>query len=190
MWATFLPMWLSSEWNESLRLAIDRYIDANEDASVELSTVKAVVGLEQLAWAFCMEHGGRDRQKFLSLPLHTRLEPLIGWAGLHRHIPRQLTSIKRHYKRGSHESAVHVLTQIRNGVVHAHVRERIVGLPLQVRFEARQVALWYLELCYYACLITMAGTTAGWILAIRLSRVNPYRGENPNVEGKVHRVHG
>lgn len=134
------------EWRDSLPLAIDFYLRANDVGEVETSLLLSHAGLELLAWVVLVEVTGLvNRQGFERLRFSDHLRLLLGWAGVPVSIPEDCKDLQAVSADGDWDGPF-ALSELRNGIVHPPKRKRTYETSLMARVDAVQLALRFYEL--------------------------------------------
>jgi hypothetical protein len=146
----FLERWRDETWNEPLLLALHWYGEANMSAGgVEGSVILAQAAFEVLAWTLLVE----DKQVlsedgFQKLPAMDKLRLLISDCGIPLGIPTSLSHLMAIAGAENWKDGPQALTEIRNALVHSNPKKRrkVLGASAEVRHDASDLSLWYLEL--------------------------------------------
>ncbi|MBI3976277.1 MAG: hypothetical protein HY334_07785 [Armatimonadetes bacterium] len=155
MFPGMVSRWSDADWQQVLRLAIDLYVTANQQASTGASQVGLVVAqsaLELLAWAVLVERRQVvSPEGFEKLAAADTLRLLLELAGVPREIPAALGALcsasPPGQKGGAWRDGPHAITDLRNGVVHPTRSRRLkLGVPDLPWLDAASLTLWYVEL--------------------------------------------
>lgn len=146
----FLERWRDETWNEPLLLALHWYGEANMSAGgVEGAVILAQAAFEVLAWTLLVE----DKQVlsedgFQKLPAMDKLRLLISDCGIPLGIPSSLSRLTEIAAAENWKDGPQALTEIRNALVHSNPKKRrkVLGASTEVRHDASDLSLWYLEL--------------------------------------------
>jgi hypothetical protein len=150
----FTELWKDSLWREALLLSIHWYLEANSNSSVETSIVLTQTGLEALHYIKNVEKGSLSLENFGKMESHQRIKNLLLDTKFQIDVPNNLheLSIWAH-QRGTRIgdktvslTGPEAITQMRNGIVHPNIRERVRKSSFGERLQAKQLGLLYLEL--------------------------------------------
>ena len=150
----FLTWW--QNWEESARLGLYWYLEANYNSLTEQNIILAQIALELIAWVFIVEKEKTvSKKEFDKLPASDKLRKLFSQFSIPLEIPcsnnvlndlRQLAS-ESNWKDGSH-----ALTAMRNAIVHPETKKRnqIYSATFEAKIGNAHLGLWYLELTLLA----------------------------------------
>jgi hypothetical protein len=145
----FMAKFESSVWSPALRLAIFWYLEANANSGLETAIVLSQSALELLAWALLVEESPRySSTAFGRLSAEERVRALLTTLS----IPVRLPAYARGLRRLGSVDGPDSLVTIRNALVHFRRAKHSVldRTPTDVRLEAVQLSLQYLELAILA----------------------------------------
>ena len=141
-----MEKWTDPQWRKLLATAIHIYIEANTSGTPETSIILSQAAWELLAWVYLVEikeiWGVRT---FEDHSAAERLRQLLGCAKIPVAIPPTFKNLATHFASASIDGP-DCVTQIRNGVVHPSIRQKALGIPAMVRYEAANLSLTYVEL--------------------------------------------
>lgn len=135
-------------------LALHWYVEANMCAGgVEGAVVLAQTSFELLAWTLLVEERRVLSEESFQpgkLPAMDKLRLLISACGIPLDIPSSLTQLVAFGKANGCSDGPQTLTQVRNTLVHSNPKKRrkLFDADSQVREEASDLSLWYLELIF------------------------------------------
>jgi hypothetical protein len=141
-------LWSDSTWRDTLTLAISMFVDANRNASPEVSLLTSQAALELLAWVILVEKGPLSRRSFEAIPGRAagRIGALLRYCQIPTAIPSALHNLRSFARRHGWKSGAATIVGIRNGIVHPTKRKRSFSSSAIQRYEARQLTSWYVEL--------------------------------------------
>lgn len=150
----FIIWW--QNWEESARLALYWYLEANYNPLAEQNILITQVALELIAWVLIVEKDETiSKVGFDKLPASDRLRILFSKFGIPLKIPYSNAFLKDLQQLASQESWVdgsHAFTSMRNAIVHPETkkRNRIYNAPSMAKIGTAYLGLWYLELTLLA----------------------------------------
>lgn len=150
----FLTWW--QNWEESARLALYWYLEANYTKINEQSIILVQVALELIAWVLIVEKDKTlSKTQFKKLPASDNLINLFSKFSIPLEIPfssNLLTDLRQIASESNWIDAPHAFTKIRNGIVHPETRKRnkIHNAPSLTKLGTAFLGLWYLELVLLA----------------------------------------
>ena len=167
----FLDWW--QEWDESERIALYWYFEANSSSEIHQKIILTQVALELISWVILVE-----KEKIVSpngfdkLPASDKLRILLSKFKIPLSLPPnvapQSSSLTSSFmptrtilqdlvnlaseKDNKWIDGLHAFTEMRNGIVHPKKtkREKIYNSSFQAKYEASDLGLWYLELVLLA----------------------------------------
>lgn len=157
----FRDLWKQPTWRQTLGEVVHWYIEANLNAgAIEGSLVLAHAGLERLSWVHLVGHRGRDAAAFDKQPSGRRIEALLTDLQISSDLPALLAPDLTSWA-GSHgfRTGPWAMSEVRNTLVHPRRREILTPTSPQVRIQARQLALRYVELA----LLALCGYTGKYV---------------------------
>jgi len=157
----FLDRWLNCSWRESLRIAIDWYVESNSTGvNIEGSIILAQAGLELLCSVVLEEQRKKAlKQEFAKRrPIFSRkLEELLLQSEVSLEVPLDLIGLRKlsESKKANISNGAKVLAKLRNNLTHPEEDNRQELFTLfkstQVRVEALILSLWYIEVVLLRC---------------------------------------
>jgi hypothetical protein len=133
-------------WYEVISKAINWYLASHESVSIEQSIVWSQLCIELLAWAKFVELSSYiSKSGFNSLDLGNRLRLLLSTLEIPTSIPSELSELEKVAK-GNGWDGPQAIAEIRNGIAHPNLRERLIKNGEQVMYEVKKLSLWYSEL--------------------------------------------
>lgn len=134
-------------WRDAVFVAVSWYVEASTLAgTVETAYVLTQAALEMLATvAFVEEAKSVSQSGWRKLPAADKLRLLLQWAGIPLSIPKELAGVSSFALGKKWPDGPQALAEMRNGVAHG-LQERVLGAPTAVRYQLKQLGLWYLEL--------------------------------------------
>jgi hypothetical protein len=150
----FCGLWERPSWNQALRESIYWFLDANLNAgAIEGSLILAHATLERLTWTYIVgELGLFTPKNFDGLGSEKRIEALLTQLKIPRAVPRSLRALVAWGRRQGVRHGPGVIARLRNKLVHPTPsgRQAVAEASRKTRFQARQLALWYIELVILA----------------------------------------
>jgi hypothetical protein len=150
----FRDLWNQATWRQPLAEIIFWYVDANLNAgAIEGSLVLAHATLERLSWVHFVGHRGLDPDAFDRVDggAACRIALLLADLNIPLELPSSLVPELAAWASGENViGGPRVATKVRDTLVHPRRRERMAETSPQVRIQARQLALWYVELVLLA----------------------------------------
>ena len=167
----FLDWW--QKWDESERIALYWYLEANSVSSIEQTIILTQVALELISWVVLVEKEKTiSMNGFDKLPASDKLRILLSRFRIPLNLPPKISPLspslaasfipKRHIlqdlvnlaseKNNKWVDGLHAFTEMRNGLVHPkkNKREKIHNSSFKAKHEASDLGLWYLELIFLA----------------------------------------
>lgn len=167
----FLDWW--QKWDESERIALYWYLEANSVSSIEQTIILTQVALELISWVTLVEKEKTiSTNGFDKLPASDKLRILLSRFRIPLNLPPKISPLssslaasfipKRHIlqdlvslaseKNNKWVDGLHAFTEMRNGLVHPqkNKREKIHNYSFKAKHEASDLGLWYLELVFLA----------------------------------------
>lgn len=175
----FLRLWQDSLWGDSLSRAIYWFIEGNRNASaVETTMITTQAALELLIWVHYIEDKAiLSAEGFDKLPASDRIRLALSNLKMANQIPSELTNLVALSKKLSCEDGPHILTEIRNKLIHPKgttKRKSITSSASDSLIEAQELGLLYLELF----ILWLCGFNGKYA----------YRLRNPKHQGQVQQV--
>jgi hypothetical protein len=147
----FLKLWLDDAWEETVRVAIHWYVEANAQAgSIEGSIVLTQTAFELLSHAVLVEHNSwLSGEGYDKLSASDRFRLLFRWASIPSTIPAELKSLTKDAKADNWHDTSTAMTMIRNSITHPTQknRKKLGKHSIETRYEVWTLGLWNLELC-------------------------------------------
>ena len=143
-------------WEESERLVLGWYLEANYNPLAEQNILIAQIALELIAWVLIVEKDKTiSKVGFDKLPASDKLRILFSKFGIPLGIPYSNAFLKELQQLASQENWVdgsHAFTSMRNAIVHPETkkRNRIYNASPMAKTGAAFLGLWYLELILLA----------------------------------------
>ena len=135
IFAAFWQKWRTG-W-KSLGRIMSLYAESNEAENVDVSIILAQVALETFTH---LSIGPKPRE----LPTGEWIAQALNAIGIATDVPGRLSELKGFQKRKGWKHGPHVIVEFRNPMIHAVSDDDEVSID--VYHEAKQLALWYLEL--------------------------------------------
>ncbi len=141
-------------WNDTIKIAIHWFIEANNDAGgVEGGIVLIQNALELLCWNFLVEDRGvLSKTKFEDVSAADNIRTLLQQMKIPTDIPSSLKGllIVASSLNASGQLRIPdgpgIFAKIRNMIVHPKKGIPILNLPFEARMQAKELGLWYLEM--------------------------------------------
>jgi hypothetical protein len=143
-----IGLWSDPTWRDTLTLAISMFVDANKNASPEVSLLTSQAALELLAWVVLVERGPLSPGAFKAIGggATGRISALLRSCQIPTAIPSALQNLRAFARRYGWKTGPTTVVGIRNGIVHPTQRKRSFSSSATQRYEARALASWYVEL--------------------------------------------
>lgn len=144
----FMGLWANKDWHRPLRMAVSMYISANQGGSglgLDLALLIIQAALELLSSTygeFDQSNAPKALTNARSQRASDNLRNFISRQGIPLEIPPTFESL-RNIPGKRWDDSMHVLTDLRNGLVH---RGGDDAIPSRVYYEAWRLSMWYLEL--------------------------------------------
>jgi hypothetical protein len=162
----FMRLWKDPDWNQTLRVAIHWYIESNAQAgAIEGALVLHQLAIELLASRLFVE----ERRKYTEaqfrktnlFPAETKMKLLLTEAKIPTAIPVNLANLAGVGQTENWADGPITRTRLRNCITHPTGRNRqtLDRVSSSARFEAINLALWYLELI----LLWLMGYNGGYV---------------------------
>ena len=130
----FWELFAEEEWNDTIRRAIDWYLNSNNSA-IHVGIVLAQAALESLSY--------RINQKKVT-PIAKALKMALKEVGIDDGIPSHCLHLKELSERNNWAHGPKAITKIRNDIVHAENKYGCIRVEAQL--DAWHLSLWYIEL--------------------------------------------
>ncbi len=153
VFAGFHDLWNRPSWKQALPAIIYWYVEANLNAgAIEGSLVLAHATLERLSWVHFVGHKRVDGGYFDARGAACRIAVLLADLGIPVELPHTLAPDLAAWASGEKNATrgPGAVTKVRDTVVHPPASERMAPASAEVRIQARQLALWYVELVLLA----------------------------------------
>jgi len=151
LWKNFSTLWSNDNDKDFIDSAIHWYLEANKNAGyLEGSLIMIQVGLELLYNWLIIEKKklliGKDAD---SISASNKIRLLLSQIKLKTDLPGSLKALLQFIKDNDLDDGVEAFVQIRNALVHAQEekRKKLLAIDQQVKIDALELGLWYLELC-------------------------------------------
>jgi hypothetical protein len=134
-------------WSEDMLHAVYWYLESNAHVGgTDGSLMLGQVGLELLSWNYLVE----DKENltpngFNKLDASDQFRLLISLCGIPLDVPAALTHLDR-FAKAENFDGPGAITDIRNKIVHPGKRSKKPRPATMEIYEARELALWYIEL--------------------------------------------
>jgi hypothetical protein len=146
-WPGFFRLWMTESWRDPIAAAISWYVEAAKGVLVESHFVLGQAALELLSWVENVERRGLvSAHGFNALPASDHLQLLLVLAKISPELPDALSDLKKRAKASNWANGPSALTELRNGVVHPKIRDRVFGTEMKIRAEAWRLMMHYLQL--------------------------------------------
>lgn len=143
----FLSLLENEDWKDTLHTVIYWYARSNDISGqgVDTGIVLTQIAIEHLSFEYTVNQKKLlDAEGFKKLVASNKFRILLSSLNLPLDIPDTLPHLKKLAKKYSYTDAAHVLTAVRNSMVHSeHKREEN---STSIYYEAWLLGLWYLEL--------------------------------------------
>jgi len=137
--------WADPNWKDVVTWAISWLIESDKAVNADTSIVLSQAGLELLAWAQLVLRRKMSARKFEALEAHKALSDLLDAVCIPTRLPNGTMLEEMHDLASKcHVEGPEAFTRVRNAVVHPRRGERRPSPEL--RIEASQLGLWYLQL--------------------------------------------
>ncbi|MEM7087806.1 MAG: hypothetical protein AAF489_16610 [Bacteroidota bacterium] len=148
----FYSLWKgSSQGKDFLISVVHWYIEANNNSGyTEGSIILSQVALELLYnWLVVEKYGLLHGKDAASISASNKIRLLLSKLDISTKVPHDFIHLKRFVdSEADLTDAPDCITTIRNALVHSQIekREKILKISLDIKLEALQVSLWYIEL--------------------------------------------
>lgn len=149
LWYKFSKLWKNKEHREFLVSVMHWYIEANmQSGFTDGAIIMAQTGLELIYnWLIV------EQKKFISgadadnLSASNKIRLVLSTINLSNDVPDSLSNLKSFLGNGVTD-APEAFVQIRNAIVHSQSskRKKLRNVSNMLKYEALQLALWYIEL--------------------------------------------
>jgi hypothetical protein len=150
----FADLWADATWHHPLREIIFWYVEANLNAgAIEGSLVLAHATLERLSWVHWVGHRTVNAASFDGIQggAACRIALLLADLDIPIGLPSPLVPDLAAWANSENiVGGPPAVTKVRDTLVHPRRRELLAPTSPQVRIQARQLALWYVELALLA----------------------------------------
>ena len=150
----FLTWW--HNWEESERLALYWYLEANYNPLAEQNILIAQIALDLIAWVLLVEKNKSfSKTKFNDLKTVDRLRKLFSQLSIPLNIPEPgtlLNDLKQFASQKQWTDSSQTLNKVRNAIVHPEPQKRnlIYSSTSMTKIGTAYLGLWYLELTLLA----------------------------------------
>lgn len=143
----FMELMDNELWRNILVPAVEWYVGSQKGLHLGVEIVSSQIGLELLSWAKFVEiDGAITKDGFGRLPAADRMGLLLSWGGIPLDIPPELEDLSKYAKSLNWKTGPQAIAEIRNGVAHPDLRDRVFKIPPRVQYETKKLSIWYLEL--------------------------------------------
>lgn len=148
----FISKWVDKKWNKTLHDCLYWYLQANQsERGIDIGIILCQTAIELLSYEFVVN----DRQLlsakgFKDLWASDKFRLLFSSLGIPLAIPDDCSKLKKLVSNNKQKwlDAPHVLTEIRNSLVHPD--HKLCELNLNEYYETWNLSLWYLEMSILA----------------------------------------
>ncbi len=142
---TLRTHWSDEAWRDVTTWAISWLIESEKSVNADTSIVLSQAGLELLAWTQLVLRDRISAREFKELDAHVALRKLLDGIGTPTGVPNGTMLDEMHtFASDEGVDAPEAFTRVRNAVVHPRAGGRRPSREL--RIEASQLGLWYLQL--------------------------------------------
>lgn len=113
------------------------YAESNATSNLDVSIILAQTALETFAHIW---FGEKDRRVLEGVWIDNALKKFL----VPTHVPGRLRALRQHAQENGWEHGPHAIVELRNPLVHS--RQNVTSTPVDVEHEAKQLALWFVEL--------------------------------------------
>jgi len=147
----FMNKWDSERWRDTLKEVIYWFLNANDGArGVDAGLILVQTALERLSYEYVVyEKKLLSIKGFKDIWASDKFRLLFSSLNLRLDIPSSLTILNKKSKEMNWLDAPHVLTEIRNSLVHPEHKKH-GKFDEMIFFEAYKLSLWYLEMSILA----------------------------------------
>ncbi len=143
---SYLDLVSNGSWYEVISKSISWYVESRLTTFREQSILWSQICIELLSWASFVELNPHvTKTGFNSLDLGNRLRLLISTFDIPLNIPLELPELAKVAK-GYSWDGPQAVSEIRNGIAHPNLRERLDRDGWKVVHEVRRLSIWYAEL--------------------------------------------
>jgi len=152
IWQNYLTLWKNQNDKDFLNTVIHWYVEANSNAAyVEGSIILAQTALELIYNWLIIERKkliiGNDAE---NISASNKIRLILSELRIDSTIPSQYIELTNFSQQANAEyiDAPEVLTKVRNALIHGQEKKRrdLMNMDTQAKYQALQVALWYIEL--------------------------------------------
>jgi hypothetical protein len=150
LWNNFFPLWRDSNNKDFINTAIHWYIEGNSNSGlIEGSIIMIQTGLELIYNWFVIEQKkiliGDDSYNICAA---NKIRLILTQINVGYEVPDGLTNLKHFVQTKKLGDAVEAFVFIRNCIVHSQEekRKRLLNIENIIKYEVRELGLWYIEL--------------------------------------------
>jgi hypothetical protein len=150
LWQEFYRIWRTEGDKDFLISAIHWYVEANAVSGfVEGAIIMAQTALELIYNWLLIEKkkllNGKDAE---NISASNKIRLLLSYLNVGNEIPDNFTYLRSISEQLKTIDAPDILVRIRNGIVHSqeNKRKELVNMADEVKYEALDLSLWYIEL--------------------------------------------
>lgn len=153
MFSDFVKKWIDPLWKQTLQQVIYWYVVARETHSVETRLILVSTAFELLFYTHFVEDlGTTSNSQAKNKNGRDMLQELLDFAGVSTNVPERYPSLRTAFsddvsETGQLDGPSVLISRLRNKIVHpkrSHL-ERLSQISPKAKFEASELALFYLE---------------------------------------------
>ena len=146
LFPNFLSILEDERWKDTLHAVIYWYARSNSNAGgIDAGIVLTQIAIERLSFEYAVNQKKLiEAEGFKKLTASDKFRILFSSLDLPIEIPEKLPAVKTVAKRHNFIDAPHVLTKVRNSMVHSEHKK--TENYSEIYFDIWQLGLWYLEL--------------------------------------------
>lgn len=146
LFPNFLSILENEEWKDTLHTVIYWYARSNNNSGgIDTGIVLTQIAIERLSFEYAVNQRKLlEAEGFKKLSASDKFRILFSSLDLPIEIPEKLPDVKTVAKRHNLVDAPHVLTKVRNSMVHSEHKK--TENYSEIYFDIWQLGLWYLEL--------------------------------------------
>ncbi len=151
----FSRLYQDPNWNESLRNAVDWYVEGNTADSLESAIAKAQIALELLAWVVLVDRRSvKTNDRFRQDTTAQNLRDLLTECRVPTTLPSHLADLSAAASSWGASDGPESFVQVRNAIIHPTHKKRLKLSHLGAigKLEAKEIGLQYVELCLLSLL--------------------------------------
>lgn len=149
-WNTFSKLWKDENDKHFLTSAVHWYVEANSNSGfLEGSIIMIQVALELIYNWLIIEKlkllVGKDGE---TISASNKIRLLLSQINCKNDVPNSLINLKSYIESKKIVDGIEAFVQIRNAIIHSQEdkRKRLINIPNNIRYEAQQLGLWYIEI--------------------------------------------